>query len=550
MQNSDTTTTCDGATVLSVAVDTRRPHFRGALAWWRKVARAIGLHHETTNRGLVRRFVSLDQGRECTEFRRSESERILRAQPYIADATVTTSADSDGTRVMISTEDEVPVVGGARLRGANVEALSVGTVNFLGAGMHVEGRWVDGDVHRDGFGGKVTHHQIGGRPYVLAVEGMRHPVGEFYSGALSHPFLTDLQRIAWHSGYGISKDFARLYRPNRTLVAQPVDRATWDVGGVVRIGPPKRTGLVGGMVLGERAVPRNVYSEVDTIDGRFSPVTDSAGLKTYSIYDATSIAGILGLRALEFSRMSGLDAIVADQDVATGVQIGTLIGTGAPLGFLQRRGFLAVDAYAGSRSQNGFVGARTEAESRFDLRSGDWQHIVVSGRSAWYLKVGRRWTSELSLEGAGVWKPIIPFQIELGERRSGLRGYARSHLAGGQRLLLRLEQRFDVARYQHERAAFGLAGFADAGRVWAGEVPFGVNTDVRASVGAAILAAVPARSQRTIRGELAIPLDRANGARAELRFIVREPARGFLLDPPSIRWARLSAAAEQIFSWP
>src|SRR5439155_12422725 len=116
----------------------------GALAWWRKIARSIGLHHQTTSTGLVRRFVTLDPGDRCTEFRRTESQRILRAQPYIADAIVTTTRVGDGTRIEVSTHDEVPVVGSARVRGASIRALSLGTLNFRGAGMRLEGFWEDG----------------------------------------------------------------------------------------------------------------------------------------------------------------------------------------------------------------------------------------------------------------------------------------------------------------------------------------------------------------------------------------------------------------------
>jgi hypothetical protein len=53
-----------------------------------------------------------------------------------------------------------------------------------------------------------------------------------------------------------------------------------------------------------------------------------------------------------------------------------------------------------------------------------------------------------------------------------------------------------------------------------------------------------------MRVELAVPLSRADGARPELRFVVREPAHGLWIDPPRIRWARLSGVPEQIFSWP
>jgi hypothetical protein len=100
------------------------------------------------------------------------------------------------------------------------------------------------------------------------------------------------------------------------------------------------------------------------------------------------------------------------------------------------------------------------------------------------------------------------------------------------------------------RAALGAVVFTDVGKLWAGDVPFGVNTPVVTSIGAGVLAAIPARSQRTLRAELAVPLTRGLGARPELRFTVREPARGFWYEPRRLRWARLSAVPEQIFSWP
>jgi hypothetical protein len=539
---------CEGVLVSTVNVRTDRPDFRGPAAWWRRFARSIGLHHTTTSEGLVRRFVSLDPGRRCTEFRRSESERILRAQPFLADAAVSTERLGDSVHVNVSTVDEVAVVAGARLQGAKVRAFNLGTLNFRGIGMHVEGRWENGRARRDGFGGKLAHYQMFGRPYAMLLEGTRHPIGENYTVAMSHPFYTDLQRIAWHAGYGTSKDYARLRRADRIELLQPVDRSLWNIGGVVRFGPPRRLWLVGGMVMSERMIPRNELALVDE-DGRLVPV-DPTGMRTYSPYIATHVAGVLGLRALTFRRMRGLDALAAEQDVGTGTQVGAMMGIRPFESLPLREGFMSVDAYFGGRSRRNFFGTRVETESRLDIDRGTWRHLVASGRSAWYVQPRPRWVSELSIEGAGVWRSIMPFQLELGERRGGVRGYGKSQEGGERRLLARFEQRVDLGRYQTTRAAYGASAFADAGRIWRGETPFGVNTPVRASVGIALLAAVPARSQRTMRVELAIPLSRAQGARPEFRFIVREPMRGFWSEPPRIRWARLSAVPEQIFNWP
>ena len=541
---------CAGLRVTEIEIEARRPEFRGALAWWRKFARALGMHHETTDAGLIRRFVTLDPGRPCTEFRRAESERILRAQPYLSDATVVTEQDGDGVRVAVSTVDEVPVVAGARVSGREIRALSLGTMNFFGTGMHVEGRWERHKERRQGYGGKIAHPQLLGRPYAFVIDGMRRTVGENLSITLSHPLYTDLQRIAWHSGYSVLRDHMPLRRPDHSALLQPVDRWMWNVGGVIRFGPPRRLVLIGGMLLGERVEPRHEFFLEDSVTARLVPAVDTAGVRRYDVYDASHVAGVLGVRALTFSRMRGLDALAAEQDVGTGTQIGAAAGLQPLFRNPLRQAFAAVDAYAGERVGRSFLAARVEAETRVDIERQDWRHLVASGRGAWYFQPRERWTSEFSLEGAGAWRTIFPFQLELGERRGGLRGHARSHEAGGQRLLARLEQRLDLGRYQRTRAAYGVAAFTEAGRMWAGDVPFGITTPVRTSVGLALLGAVPARSQRTIRAELAVPVMRGEGAAPELRFTVREPARGFWFDPPRIRWARLSALPEQIFTWP
>lgn len=540
---------CEGLPVSSVEVEARRPVFRGVLAWWREAARAVGLHHENTSEGLIRRFVTLNPGRPCTEFRRTETERILRAQPYIADATVTTQHVGDSVRVHVETVDEVPVVAGVRMRGASPQALSAGTMNLHGSGLHVEGRWENGRVLRTGVGGKLAHPQLLGRPYQVVVEGMRRPLGEYWTASLSHPFFTDLQRIAWHTGYHVAKDFSPLRRPDRSVLVQPVDRAMWHVGGVIRFGPPRRLGLIGGMVLGDQLEIRDHIGVIDS-SGRVQPAADLTGVSQYAPHATTHVAGVLGLRALTFSRMRGLDALEAEQDVATGTQVGAILGVRPRLDGMFADNFAAVDLYIGGRTRRSFAGLRLDVQSRVDFEHSTWEHLVMSGRTAWYFQPRRRWVSELSVEGAGVWRSILPFQIELGDRRSGVRGYARSHEPGSHLLVARLEQRLDLARYQGARGAIGAVAFADAGRGWRGDAPFGVSTPIRTSVGVGLLAAVPARSRRTIRAELAVPLDRATGARPELRFAVRQPTSGFWAEPPRVQWARLSAVPEQIFSWP
>src|SRR6202008_2136032 len=103
----------------------------------------------------------------------------------------------------------------------------------------------------------------------------------------------------------------------------------------------------------------------------------------------------------------GLDALEATQDVATGTQIGTVIGLNPWSKVPMRNTFASVDVYTGRRTKRSFMAARVEANSRIDLDEGDWSHLVGGGRAAWYFKPRPIWTWEGSVEGAAVWRSIV-----------------------------------------------------------------------------------------------------------------------------------------------
>ena len=93
--------------------------------------------------------------------------------------------------------------------------------------------------------------------------------------------------------------------------------------------------------------------------------------------------------------------------------------------------------------------------------------------------------------------------------------------------------------------------FADAGKVWAGDVPYGVDSPVRTSVGVSLLAAVPAQSQTTWRVDIAAPLDRGPGVHRsiEIRFASENRARSSLRQADDLSRARAGTAATNIFGW-
>jgi hypothetical protein len=514
---------------------------------WRKVARALGLHHATTRDAVVRRFVTLEVGKPCTEFRRAESERLLRAQPFLASANVRTVAEpGGGLRVEVQTVDEVPAIFDARLRRGHPVAATAGNENIFGRGVHAEVRFERGFALRDGYGATVVHHHFLGRPYMLRLEGQQNPVGGHWTASAGHPFLTDLQRIAWHAGAQGSNNFGTLTRDGDNFLALGVRRETWDVGGVLRLGPPGQLWLLGGVVTGERTRPANAPILI-TDDGVQPPPPDVAPLP-YAGHRATRLNVVTGIRALDFVQAQGLDALTATQDIARGVQIGLIAGHSIPA-WGDDDMFAAGNVFAGLGTARSYFGLQIDGEARRDNETGDWAGVIGSGRAAWYLKRSIRWTTIASVEAAGGWDVRVPFHLRLDDRQGGIRADIDNAYVGTRRVVGRVEQRWIGGTVQR-RGEFGFAGFAEAGRLWKGDAPYGRNVPVQMSVGVSLLGAIPAGAQRLARLDIAFPVTGGANRVVEFRFVIADYTRAFWREPTEVVRARAGAVLSDIFSWP
>jgi hypothetical protein len=99
-------------------------------------------------------------------------------------------------------------------------------------------------------------------------------------------------------------------------------------------------------------------------------------------------------------------------------------------------------------------------------------------------------------------------------------------------------------------AQWGVATFADVGRTWSGDVPYGETTVARGSLGAGLLLAVPPRSRRMLRMDLAVPVTPDAPRRYRLIFSTVSAARAFWRDPEDIARARTTGLPGTIFGWP
>lgn len=510
------------------------------------VARSV---HMTTRPELLRRYLLLERGDRCEELRRAESERILRAQPFIADADVYVVANDDGTvDLEVHTIDETTIVfgGGVRGRAPGVTALLLGNSNVGGQGVYGSTAWRHGDGFRDGWSTRVTDHQFLGKPVTLGVEGERNPLGGAWRIEGTRPYYTDLQRTAWRVRFGSRLEYLELRRPDGERPLVELDRQFFDVGAIARVGLPGHLALVGMSLSGESARSGTRLFNADT-----GVLTDVGPLPVTLVpHRIGRVNALLGLRGIRFVRIEGLDALTATQDLPTGFQVAAQIGhSSGLLGATESDVSIAGDLYAGATNGRSTVRVQAQGEGRRALGKSVWDDVLTTGRVVHYLKLSPTHVNQSALEWSGGYRQRVPFQLLLGVPLGGVRGFEQSTYAGGQRIVVRTEQRLalgDVKRL----ADFGVAAFADAGKQWAGDVPFGVTSPVKGSLGLSLLAAAPMRSARMWRADLAFPVTGGAGAPFTVRFS-NVDRTAFEYRPPSdVRDRRALTVPTSLFSWP
>src|SRR6185312_10952327 len=162
---------CDGARIVAIAIAPGRPPFSGAAHRWQAVARAIGLHHATTDPDVLRAFLQLRIGGLCTQERLSESERVLRGLPFIADAHVEAERlPGNQVRIQVQTVDEVPVLAAGSIRGGTPAALALGNANLNGEGVRLFAGVTRGFAYRNGGFVQLSKYELFGAPLIGAFE--------------------------------------------------------------------------------------------------------------------------------------------------------------------------------------------------------------------------------------------------------------------------------------------------------------------------------------------------------------------------------------------
>ncbi|MDB4905598.1 MAG: hypothetical protein JWO05_382 [Gemmatimonadetes bacterium] len=541
---------CDGEEIREIVVYASAPTVAGVrkIPVLRDVVQTV---HTTTQAKVVLGFLQFHEGEKCTELKRAESERILRAQPFIADARVAALPLPDGgVRVEVYTSDEVSLLLGMRggSKSPFLTGLRLGNSNLQGNAIRAEANWRHDGLLREGVGARVEDHLFLGRPNILAANITRDPLGGARQLSFTRPFFTDLQRVAWRAMAAASNDYPTFDEWNGDTHAVRMQRDFLDMGALARVGTPGQLALFGLSVTRDDERP---YADPLIIDDDGVHVDTNPLLRgRYLTHRSARLNTLLGWRRIAFARVSGFDGLTATQDIPVGLQVGGLVGHSLKgLGADEADQLAAADLYSGRVWAHSALRIQLQGEARHTSETDAWDDILTSGRVAHYMQPSPGHLMLASLDWAAGWRQRSPFRLALGGGEGGLRGFDDARTIGGQRAVMRVEDRY-AAPNLFGLGDLGLATFVDAGRVWASDVPFGRTSPVRASAGVSVLAAVPSKSGKTWRLDIALPINPENARRLEFRFSSLDRTTFFWREPGDVAGMRPRTVPSSLFSWP
>jgi hypothetical protein len=201
------------------------------------------------------------------------------------------------------------------------------------------------------------------------------------------------------------------------------------------------------------------------------------------------------------------------EDVRLGLEAILGVGRSMPSLEIDDDLYTTFSLYAGMQVGDVLAVARARTDARRDLTSSagekEWEDIYLESDLLTYIqpRAASNHTIFMRASVSAAWNTRIPFQLTLGGIH-GVRGYDLERYPGGQRALVTLEDRFYFGWPVPDVFDLGGALFVDAGRMWAGDVPFGTDSRWRAGAGVGLRGAFPAGARSTYRIDIAWPVER------------------------------------------
>lgn len=497
--------------------------------------------HTRTRAEFIQRELLLRPGDCYDPWLVEETARLLRNYNFLAHAEVEAERMADGTWTLTvdtrdewSTEVDVRFAGGDE--GFGVEGVRVTESNLLGAGRELGLFYFQRDARRD-YGVSYYTPQLAGTRWDLRGAGGRTRAGTFVNGGVAYPFVGEVS--SWSGRVFFSRsdqffDYVVVDDPelaaDRTLT--PTREKYLELSVVRRLGSQGNVGMLGaGVSFQELAYPgqpqRAVGGDYDALEPADSALGAPVGAQLHPL-NAIHAFLLLGHRNVWWVKRTGLDSMRGEEDVRLGAEVGLALGRSLPALENDDDLITTLSLYTAMEAGDALLVASARGDVRRNLAAPaaqpEWEDLYGEAELLAYLRPTGwdRHTFLLRVAGLGAWHTRTPFQLTLGGLRA-VRGLHPDRFPGGRRVVVGLEDRFFLGWPFRDVLDLGLAAFADAGRMWPGDVPYGADSGWQGSVGTGIRAAFPADSRSTFRLDFAWPLAQGAGlADARITFSFTE----------------------------
>jgi len=500
----------------------------GMLGWGPRLANRL---HIRTREGFIRAELLLGEGDCYDPFLVEDSERILRRYGFISNAEVFAVRIDDGGdtsealwRIEVETRDEWSTrleITAEFDNGFELRSAALAETNVLGRGMTLRGFLVENDAQRL-VGGQAAVPRLFGTRTNLAGNWGTTRIGEFKALEASHPFVGEVGRWAWQVSASEVEDyfsfsFGRTGSPARVLLPTRDRSASATIAR--RFGVPGDLSVVGLNLARETLDFPGYPDDVEIVRGNefdetgVAPTDLAEALRAQTRFGAgTRISVLLGQRNIGFVQRTGLDALRGVQDIEVGTDISLTLGRTIRGGIGERDVddlFVRFRWYGASAPAPWVVASRLALQGRqiffdpeFD-RSG-WRDVLAEFDllAYWQPPMLPSHTFLGRVSAAGGWTVDLPYQLTLGGRRA-VRGFDDTDLPGARRVVFTAEDRIYFGWPFPETFDLGATLFADVGRIWAGSVPFGVDSGWRGTVGAGLRFGFPTGSRGVVRLDIA-----------------------------------------------
>jgi hypothetical protein len=501
--------------------DTTDPGLDTRFGWAYRAANAL---HVRTRRGVIERELLFGPGDCYDELLLEETERLLRAYDFLARVDVFGIAQPDGSyHVVVDTHDQWSTSFDLRVafdEGVALEGVRIRESNLLGSGQELGLFYIDRDVTRD-YGIAYGTRQFARTRWDLNASVGKTRAGTFVTEGISYPFVGEVGRWGARQSFTREDQFFDYITVDSAGTGSqhlllPMREKLFDMLIGTRLGNRGNLTVLGAMLSYQElrypgAVQRPANRDFDERIPVDSTLANEVLEQTQEL-GSIRVGVVIGQRNIWWTKKRGYDSMRGEQDVALGAD--AALAFGRSLASLERDNDLVgtFRLYTGIEAGDLLFATRMRIDARRDFNApstiSEWEDVYGDGELLSYWKPPSipRHTFFARVAGAAAWNTRTPFQLTLGGDRT-LRGYRHERFPGGRRLVLNAEDRIYFGWPLREVLDFGGTVFVDAGRIWPGDVPFGIDSGWRATAGLGFRGSFPAGGRSSFRIDFATPLD-------------------------------------------